>query len=254
MNKEIPSEKTGLNPITKVLLLVIFSILILLIRNPLVMMVAVVFIWLLKMHFHAVGLISRGIFLFAVTIFLAQIFFNHSGELILEASILKFTAGGVCTGILIAGRFFSLVMMSWIFISTTTASELSTSLISTGFPYRFAFLPALSMRFVPTFQLEFATVKEAQTIRGLRLDNRLRGLIKTIRYTMFPMLFSAVSRVNSLVASMEGRGFGIYRTRTLLHPNSPTISDLAVVFAGIFLSTAIYLMDQEITTDILDSL
>lgn len=247
-------EKHRLNPITKVLLLVIFSILVLLIGNPFIMLATVIVILLLKIYFHAVGLISRGIFLFALAIFLAQIFFNHSGELLYEVSILKFTTGGVSTGLLIAGRFFCLVMMSWIFISTTTASDLSTAFVSAGFPYRFAFLPALSMRFVPTFQFEFATVKEAQMIRGLRLEGRLRGLIKTIRYTMFPMLFSAVSRANSLVASMEGRGFGAYKKRTLLHPNPPSISDFIFVVISILLFIIILLVDQEMTIELTDLL
>jgi len=247
-------EKNGLNPITKVLLLVIFSILVLLIVNPFVMLVTVIVILLLKIYFRAFGLISKGIFLFAVAIFIAQIFFNHSGELLYEVSMLRFTTGGVSSGLLISGRFFCLVMMSWIFISTTTASDLSTALISAGFPYRFAFLPALSMRFVPTFQFEFATVKEAQMIRGLRLEGHLRGLIKTVRYTMFPMLFSAVSRVNSLVSSMEGRGFGAHKDRTLLHPNPPSISDAIFIAICILLATMIFLIDQEMILELSDLL
>jgi len=227
-----------LNPITKALLLVMFSILVLLVVDPIHMSVIVVCVLVAKEHFHARGLVTRGIIGFAVAIFLAQILFNHSGDDLASWSVFSVTTGGVYDGVSIAGKFLSLIMMSWVFVATTSPSELSSALTTAGFPYRYAFLPALSMRFVPVFQFELATVREAQVTRGMKLDRSVKGIVRSARYTTMPMLMTAMSRVNSITASMTGRGFGMHKTRTQLRPIRMTAWDVAflassAVFVGV---------------------
>jgi energy-coupling factor transport system permease protein len=158
--------------------------------------------------------------------------FNRSGDGLASWFVFDVTSGGVSDGITIAGKFLSLIMMSWVFVATTAPSDLSSALTTAGFPYRFAFLPALSMRFVPVFRFELATVREAQVTRGMRLDKSLRGLIRSARYTTVPMLMTAMSRVNSVAASMSGRGFGMYPTRTQLKPIRMSAFDYVFVAAS----------------------
>ena len=160
------------------------------------------------------------------------------------------TTGGVSAGITIAGKFLCLIMMSWILIATTKPSDLSSSLMSVGMPYRYAYLPALAMRFVPIFQFELNSVREAQTIRGLKLDRSVRGLVRSARYTVLPMFFSAMFKVNSLAASMAGRGFGSHPKRTLLHPRKPSPSDWAAVLAMVALATVIFQLDLCLSVDL----
>jgi energy-coupling factor transport system permease protein len=141
-------------------------------------------------------------------------------------------------------------MMSWIFVTTTQPSDLSTSLAGAGLPYRYAFLPALSMRFVPVFRVELSTVVDAQVTRGLRLEKNLRGLVRSVRYTMMPMLVSAMAKVNSLASSMAGRGFGSSEERTYLKPSKFTALDAATVALAIVGSVVIFLTSREYGTDL----
>lgn len=218
-----------LNPISKALLLVMCSTLVLLISNPVHMSVIVGCVLVAKERYRARGVMTKGIIGFAATIFLAQVIFNHSGDELASWSALTVTTGGIYDGISIAGKFLSLIMMSWVFVATTTPSELSSALTTAGFPYRYAFLPALSMRFVPVFRFELATVRDAQVTRGMRLDKSLRGIVRSARYTTTPMLMTAMSKVNFLAASMAGRGFGMHERRTQLKPLRMTAFDLAFI-------------------------
>jgi len=226
---------TGINPITKVVMLASFSFLVVLISDPVHMMICVGIVLAAKEKFRTRGIVTKGIIGFALAIFLAQVIFVHNGEEVFRVYFIEVSTGGVFTGITIAGKFLSLVMMSWVFVATTTPSKLSSAFTTAGFPYRYAFLPALAMRFVPVFQFELATVREAQSSRGMRLDKSLRGIARSARYTTVPMLMTAMSKVNSLAASMTGRGFGIDRKRTLLNPMPMTGPDYALSFATIIL-------------------
>lgn len=244
MTDRRPDVAARLNPITKALLLVMCSVLVLLISDPIHMLVFVACVMVAKERYRARGVMTKGITVFAATIFLAQVIFNHSGEGIADWYVFEVTTGGVYDGVTIAGKFLSLIMMSWVFVATTTPSELSSALISARFPYRYAFLPALSMRFVPVFRFELATVREAQVIRGLRLDKSLRGLIRSARYTTMPMLMTAMSKVNSVAASMTGRGFGMFPTRTQLKPLAMTRYDFAFLAVSSLMVSLAYIVTR----------
>jgi energy-coupling factor transport system permease protein len=239
-----PETSRGLNPVSKIAMLIIASVLVIMVSTPIVMVGMVVAIMGAKQHFRARGIFTKGVLGFASAIFVAQILFNHSGETVLSTALLSVTEGGISSGVTIAGKFLCLIMMSWMLVGTTKASELSASLMSIGVPYRYAYLPALAMRFVPIFQFELNSVREAQTVRGLRLDRSLRGLVRSARYTALPMFFSAMFKVNALAASMTGRGFGSHPERTLLHPSRPSIADAAAVLAMSGLAVAIAVMDR----------
>jgi energy-coupling factor transport system permease protein len=234
----------GLNPVAKLLALILLSILVVLISSPAVMVMFVAVVLTAKHHFRTRGLFTKGVMGFAFAIFVAQIVFNRSGDEVYSISVLEVTTGGISSGIAIAGKFLSLIMMSWIFIATTRPSDLSSALIGVGIPYRYGYLPALAMRFVPVFEIELNSVKEAQVVRGLRLDRSIRGLIRSAKYTVLPMFFTAMFKVNSLAASMTGRGFGIHPERTLLHPLRVTRWDVAFVLATLATVSSAILLES----------
>lgn len=222
--------------------------------DPAFMLVFVAIVLVAKVYFDTRNLFTRGVVAFGAMIFLAQVIFNHSGEELLTVSILTVTTGGVGSGIAISGKFVCLVVMSWIFVATTRPTDLSSALITAGMPYRYAFLPALAMRYVPTFQFEFASVRDAQTTRGLRLERNFRGLVKSVRCTMVPMLFTAMFKVNSLASSMTGRGFGVDSKRTLLRPNRMTPADVLISFSAIALSATVFVISTHASVDLFSAL
>ncbi len=244
------SERSGLNPLTKLTMLLSFSVLVLLVPDPVFMLAFVAVVLAAKLLFDTRNLFSRGVIVFAAAIFLAQVLFNHAGDVVFEISLLTVTTGGVGSGIAIAGKFVCLVVMSWIFVATTRPTDLSSALITAGMPYRYAFLPALAMRYVPTFQFEFGSVRDAQMTRGLRLERNFRGLVKSVRYTLVPMLFTAMFKVNALASSMTGRGFGADTKRTLLHPNRMTGADIAASASAVALSALAFAMSTQLSVEL----
>jgi len=229
----LPKKRTRLNPFAKLVLLVVFSVLVILVMNVVVMVAILAFVVAATLVFDSRGAVTKGIIGFAVAIFVAQLLFNESGETLARIAVVSIHKEGIISGILISGKFLSLIGMSWVFVATTSPSALSNALTSIGMPYRFAFLPALSMRFVPVFRIEYGTVREAQTTRGLKLEHNFRGLVRSAKYTMTPMLVSAMSKVNSLAASMTGRGFGAFPKRTMLNPQRLTRWDVMAMLLGL---------------------
>ena len=237
-------KNRNVNPVAKLAILVTLSVVILLLGTPLMMLLMLVAVLAAKQYFGTKGRFTKGVMAFGIAIFVAQILFNHSGDELTSIWIIEVTTGGVMSGITIAGKFLCLIIMSWTFVSTTRPSEFSSALVSSGLPYRYAYLPALAMRFVPIFEVELNSVRDAQVVRGLRLDKSIRGLIRSAKYTVLPMFFVAMFKVNSLAASMTGRGFGLYKDRTMLNPARITSWDVAVVAATIAAAVVLFQVDR----------
>jgi energy-coupling factor transporter transmembrane protein EcfT len=83
----------------------------------------------------------------------------------------------------------------------------------------------------------------AQKSRGITPEvTGIRKIIRTIQYTFFPLLVSALSRVDSLSMSMDGRGFGYGTTRSYLRNSSWKATDtLVAVLTVCFLVVCILL-------------
>jgi len=125
------------------------------------------------------------------------------------------TAFGVERGLAIAARFLLIVFSSMLFVSVTDPTLLAHSLSKLRISYRYTFALIIALRFLPLFDLESTTVRNAQRSRGITTEvGSPRKLLRTVRYTFFPLLISALSRVDTLAMSMDGRGFGYAPTRT----------------------------------------
>ena len=124
---------------------------------------------------------------------------------------------GIERGLAITIRFLLIVFSSMLFISITDPTLLAHSLTRLGVPYRYSFALVITLRFLPLFDCEMNTVRMAQQSRGISTEvGGLNKILRTIRYTFFPLLVSALSRVDTLSLSMDGRGFGYAKNRTYL--------------------------------------
>ncbi len=235
--------KNKINPVVKLIALVIGAVMVFLIDSVMILISFVLLLILLKVIYSVKGRFGRGIVFLVVAIFLAQVIFVPEGEVILDLWLFHITSGSLINGILISGRFFSLITMSWIFVGTTEPRDLSSALSNLGIPYRYSFLLIIAMRFAPIFQFELSNVQQAQKIRGLKIDKNVRGLIRSVRFTTMPLLYSAMSKVNTLASSMEGRGFGMYDKKTFLHPIRFTLWDAVLIIALLVFSFNVYYLN-----------
>ncbi len=234
----------GINPVVKLFALIIGAVTVFLVDSALILLCFVLILISIKLIYGIKGRFGKSILALVLAIFLAQVIFVPEGDPIADLRLFEVTLGSIIRGFIISGRFFSLITMSWIFVGTTEPRDLSSGLTDIGVPYRFSFLLILAMRFVPIFQFELSNVQQAQKIRGLKLDNDLKGFIGSVRYTTMPLLFSAMSKVNTLASSMEGRGFGMYRNKTFLRPVRFTLWDLALTLSLLIFSFEVYYLSQ----------
>jgi len=212
-----------LNPLTRLLVLVAYSVSIFMFSSltaELLCFLAMLAIaaWL-RSRTLASLVTSKYFISFALLIVAVQALFTGGGGLIVSVPLVLFTVNittmGVYNGLLIAFRFLTIILGSAIFIVTTEPNELAYALMKAGLPYRFGFMIVTAIRFLPVFESEAGTVRNAQAARGLEIDSGgIKSVIKIVRFTLMPLIVSALSKVDVLVISMESRAFGYSRART----------------------------------------
>lgn len=222
-----------LHPLTKGIWLVSGTILVFVARSPWAVMGAVA---LLLPGFPVAGVSLsrvRGARLFvstAVLLGLLQLLFVRDGPMLFQIGPLVVTLGGVEQGVYVAGRFLSVILLSYLFVLTTEPNDLAYALMRAGLPYRYGFALITALRLVPTFEQEGQIVYNAQIARGVRYDVRSpRRFLTLARQFVLPLLVSALSKVDALAVSMEGRCFGKYPTRTFLREVRATWRDGAAL-------------------------
>jgi energy-coupling factor transport system permease protein len=213
----------NLNPLTKLSILIAYSISIFLF-DSLAVEVACFLLLILLMavagHRSLLSLLrSKYLLTFAFLVFFIQVIFTRGGAAYLTIPLyiaeLQVTYLGVMSGLLIAFRFLTIILASALFVATTDPNELAFSLMRAGLPYRLGFMLVTAIRFMPVFEQEANTVRYAQQARGLDIDRGgMRSIVKAARFTLSPLVVSALSKVDVLVISMEGRAFGYRPSRT----------------------------------------
>ena len=232
-----------LHPLVKLAWLLFGTILVFVVRSPWLVLAAVA---LLVLAFPLAGLRLgrvRGTRLFITTALLLgllQILFVHEGQTFLRAGPVAITVGGLQAAVYVAGRFLSVILLSYLFVLTTEPNDLAYALMRAGVPYRYGFALITALRLVPVFEQEGQTVYRAQLARGVQYDIRSpRRFVTLARQFFLPLLVSALSKVDALAVSMEGRCFGKYPARTFVREVHATRLDwlavgllLAVVLAA----------------------
>jgi energy-coupling factor transport system permease protein len=189
---------------------------------------------------------SKFLLIFSFLLFLVQILVTPNGTILffLIPNIDTFgpffpvTTYGIERGLVISIRFLLIVFSSMLFVSITDPTLLAHSLSRIRIPYRYTFSLIIALRFLPLFDLENQIVRMAQKSRGFSSDiGSPKKILRTVRYTFFPLLVSALSRVDILAMSMDGRGFGYAGQREYVRKSEWGIMDSVATLAIItFLS------------------
>jgi energy-coupling factor transport system permease protein len=138
-------------------------------------------------------------------------------------------------------KYLSVIPLGILFLYTTDPSEFASSLSGIGVPYKVSYSLALTLRYFPDLQEDYTIISKAQQARGLELSkktslwNRLHFAI----YTIIPLIFSTLDRIDSISNAMDLRRFGQYKTRNWYSKQGLTTIDyLAIgVSAIVFVSS-----------------
>jgi len=209
-----------LHPLVKGAWLLAGTVLVFLVHSPWVILSTVILL-LLGLAVTGVSIARiRGWRLFvstALLIGIMQIVFAPSGADLLSLGPVQVTSGGLSAGVYIAGRFISVILLSYLFVLTTDPNDLAYALMQAGLPYRYGFAFVTALRLAPAFENEGRIVYKAQLARGVQYDLRSpRRMVTLARQFFLPLLTSALGRVDRLAVSMEGRCFGLHPKRTYL--------------------------------------
>jgi energy-coupling factor transport system permease protein len=232
-----------LHPLVKMAWLLFGTVLVFAVRSPWVVVAVVA---LLVLAFPLAGLRLgrvRGTRLFVTTALLLgllQILFVHEGETLLQVGPLAITVGGLRAAAYVAGRFLSVILLSYLFVLTTEPNDLAYALMRAGVPYRYGFALITALRLVPVFEQEGQTVYRAQLARGVQYDVRSpRRFLTLARQFFLPLLVSALGKVDALAVSMEGRCFGKYPRRTFVRQVHLARRDVAALALATAVSVAL---------------
>jgi len=235
-----------LHPLVKLLWLLLGTAGVFVVQSPWPVMVVVC---LLLLAFPLAGLRLAGLrgtrllVSTALLLGLLQVLFVHEGAILFQVGPVTVYRGGVEAGAYVAGRFLSVVLLSYLFVLTTEPNDLAYALMRAGLPYRYGFALITALRLVPVFEQEGQIVYNAQLARGVQYDVRSpRRFLALARQFFLPLLVSALGKVDSLAVSMEGRCFGKYPRRTFVRevragwPDAVALGVLLALLVGLLVS------------------
>lgn len=229
MGQYVPGDSYlhRLDPRTKLLAVLLYSVLIFIIRTPATFAVAAGFALVavllsrLAPRFLWRGL--RPILIFVVIAFVLNVLLTD-GESWFKLGPVTVTREGVQLGWLMAARLVLLVLFSSLMTMTTTPIALTDGLERVLRPFKAVGLPAaelalmmtIALRFIPTLLDEAERIMKAQQARGARFQ--VGGPLAQVRAmlpVMVPLFVASFRRADELAVAMEARGYrgGAGRTR-----------------------------------------
>jgi len=231
------------HPILKLFLLISICVSFFMVHDIIKLLLLLLTIAVLYLH-SRVSPREVGGFRFFITLSIALIvinlLFTRDGETLFRYGFIIITKEGFLNGIQKTSLLIGVIFSSMLFVATTNTSQFANAIMQMGVPYRYAYMMVTSMSLAPVFQMEASTVRNAQVARGLRIDvGNISKIVNMARFTFMPLIVSALSKVDSLTISMDGRGFGIYKNRSYLKESKIRKMDMVIFISGLAVLTAI---------------
>lgn len=134
-------------------------------------------------------------------------------------------------------KYFTVVPIALIFISTTSPSDFAASLHKIGVPYKVAYSISLALRYIPDIQREYRTISQAQQARGIDISKevKLTTRVKNISAILIPLVLATFDRIETVAAAMELRGFGQGTSRTWYRKQQFHLRDYLLIALGVAL-------------------
>ncbi|MEW6619264.1 MAG: energy-coupling factor transporter transmembrane component T [bacterium] len=216
LDKQTPIH--NLNPITKIISLILLFALSLVFNHPGYLLVVLGFtlligyksqclenIWRIKTLLMWLGIMCPVMWSFFI-----------KGETVLwEFGFLSVSKESLLYGLGMSFRLIMMAISGMIFISCITVEEFTWGLNRFGLPFRVSFALSLAFRLVPTFAQVLETIVQAQLARGLELDKG--GMItRSKKYIplIIPTLAYAIKKADLLAQALESKGFGSKEPRS----------------------------------------
>lgn len=123
---------------------------------------------------------------------------------------LPVTTGAVDFAAVLSLRFFAMLFAFQLLIMSTRPTELAGALIALRMPVDYVLMFVISLRFIPSLQLEGQRIHEAQMARGYNPGKGVRGKIRSLRPLLIPLVSNSLAKTRVLGLTIDMRG---YRSR-----------------------------------------
>ena len=125
-------------------------------------------------------------------------------------------------------KYISVIPVALLFIVTTHPSEFAASVNKIGVPYKFSYAISIALRYIPTVQEDFITINKAQQAKGIDVSKKTGFIkrIKNVSYTLMPLIFSSIEKIDIISNAMLLRGFGKKNRRTWYCGEKMTLKDI----------------------------
>jgi energy-coupling factor transport system permease protein len=241
-----------LDPRTKLLLVVLFTILVFVVDSlPVAAMQMVIFITLClsakipvkKIFPHSKFLIFLVLFVITIQMlfgretsdsrYLLHPLFPEWMPLIGGKGSLKLD--GLLTGLMISCRIVALTALLPVLTMTTEARILAFGITRLGVQYRIAHIITSTLNLIPSFEDETRLIMEARTLRGVDVfdTGNFFARLKEYPALAIPLMIKAMRKALLIGLAMDARAFGAYKSRTWLLTARMSVSDYTVIAAGI---------------------
>jgi energy-coupling factor transport system permease protein len=202
-----------MDPRVKVLYVTLGIVAILLFRNVMVILLALLLTQLLilsaRIPKDKVGWVWKRMIPINILIPVLFVIFYPEGPVLFEFLFVRITPLAAVRGLALVLRLdaIAFLVFSWMF--TTDQTKIVRGFVRLGLPYNGGLVLALSLRYIPTFYGLYATVSEAQQARALDLGRgsffqRLRQYLPIL----VAMIISALRTADKLSQALESRALG----------------------------------------------
>lgn len=142
--------------------------------------------------------------------------FYQAGRTLFSIGPLDVTTGALQVGAATALRIAAVSFIFLFWIGTTDTRSLVRGFVRLGLPFKWGMSLTIGLRFIPTFAGIFMTVSEAQQSRGLIMHGNVFRRVRQMLPILVASLVTAFRSSEQLAMTLESRGFGADRQRTVL--------------------------------------
>jgi len=137
-------------------------------------------------------------------------------------------------------RIVTMITTVYIFLATTSFSDMALGLYRMGIPYRLSFFVSATLRQMESLMEGVRQIQEARQARGESIgDGSLLERMRKIARLLVPFMTISLPRIEQLTISLETRAWGTARERHPYRTLRLTTADLVGVALAVCLLVAV---------------
>lgn len=241
---------TTINPVIKLLCVVLVTVLVSLTNAPALPLVLIVFVFACTVLLGGVSV--RSMLKSMLPFLLASISFMlfllvmkglaHEGDDVLLLAF-SYRRTALLNIIALGLRILVISLATLSFVVTTNPNELVLSLIlQLRVPVVHGYAALAAYRFLPTLQEEARGIRLAQEIRGVEWERGLKNRLAGPFRLMLPMFTLAARKGERIALAMDSRGLGANVTRTFYKRTRITPKDILFLCAVVVFCASLVLL------------